>query len=60
MPRDYNLSKGENFILVLHNIVRRLAISDIKSLQLDSTNTIVEQVPITIDQRIDLRIKRIQ
>jgi KUP system potassium uptake protein len=60
MPRDYNLTSWENFILALNNIVRRLAISDIKTLQLDSTNTIVEQVPITIDQPVDLRISRIQ
>ena len=60
MPRDYNLSSAENFILALHNIVRRLAITDIKTLQLDSTNTIIEQVPITIDQPVVLKIKRIQ
>jgi KUP system potassium uptake protein len=60
MPRDFNLSSWENFILALHNVVRRLAISDIRALQLDSTNTIVEQVPIRIDQSIKLRIKRIQ
>jgi KUP system potassium uptake protein len=60
MPRDYNLSSAENFILALHNIVRRLAITDIKSLQLDSTNTIIEQVPITIDQPVALKINRIQ
>jgi len=60
MPRDYNLTSWENFILILNNIVRRLAISDIKTLQLDSTNTIVEQVPITIDRPVNLRINRIQ
>jgi KUP system potassium uptake protein len=59
MPRDYKLSSWENFILTLNNIARRLSINDIKALQLDSTNTIVEQVPITIDQEIDLRIRRI-
>lgn len=59
MPRDYNLSSRENFILILNNIVRRLAISDIKALHLDSTNTIVEQVPITIDQPVNVRINRI-
>jgi KUP system potassium uptake protein len=60
MPRDYNLTSWENFILAINNLVRRLALSDIKTLQLDSTNTIIEQVPITIDQPVKMRINRIQ
>lgn len=59
MPRDYKLSTSENFTLSLHNISRMVGISDIKALQLDSSNTIEEQVPITIDQPVQTRIKRI-
>ena len=59
MLRDFKLPTMENIILVLHSLARRLSITDVKALQLDSTNTIVEQVPITTDQSIDLRIKRI-
>jgi hypothetical protein len=59
MPRDYKLSTVENFTLALHNISRMVGISDIKALQLDSANTIEEQVPITIDQPVQTRIKRI-
>jgi len=58
MSRDISLSAWDNFILTLHNIVRRLAISDIRSLNLDSTNTIEEQVPILIDQPVAKRIIR--
>lgn len=60
MPRDYKLSNLENFTLTLHGLSRWFCISDIKALQLDPTNTIEEQVPITIDQPIGLRIKRVQ
>jgi KUP system potassium uptake protein len=60
MPRDYKLSNIENFTLTLHSISRLFCISDIKALQLDPTNTIEEQVPITIDQPIGQRIKRVQ
>jgi len=60
MSRDVNLSNWENFILALNSFVKQLSISDIRTLNLDSTNTIVEQVPISIDQQIRLRIKRIQ
>jgi KUP system potassium uptake protein len=60
MLRDYKLSSAENFTLTLHSFSRLFCISDIKALQLDGTNTIEEQVPISIDQPIGLRIKRTQ
>jgi len=60
MPRDYKLSSIENLTLSLHSVSRLLCISDVKALELDSSNTIEEQVPITIDQPIYFRIKRIQ
>ncbi len=59
MIRDYKLSKWENFILALSNIARRLSISEIKAFQLDQTNTVVEQVPIIIEQPVSQRINRI-
>jgi KUP system potassium uptake protein len=59
MPRDYELSGVENFTLALHGMSRMLCISDVKALQLDSSNTIEEQVPITIDQPLAKRISRI-
>lgn len=60
MSKDFSLSNRENFILALNSIVRRLSISGIKTFNLDSTNTIVEQVPIVIDQPLPERIKRIE
>ena len=57
MPRDYKLSNLENFTLALHSISRLVCISDIKALQLDSSNTIEEQVPITIDQPVEFQDK---
>ncbi|MBA4322479.1 MAG: potassium transporter Kup, partial [Odoribacter sp.] len=60
LSRDYKLTTWENFVVSLNNIARKFSISDIKALQLDPTKTIVEQVPITVDQHIDLRISRIQ
>ena len=59
MPRDYTLSNWENFTLTLNSLLRKFCISDIRTLHLDSTNTIIEQVPITIDQPVPYRIKRI-
>ncbi len=59
MIRDFKLSRWENFILTLNSISRKLSISDVRSLQLDSTNTVMEQVPIIIDQPVTRRINRI-
>jgi KUP system potassium uptake protein len=60
MSRDFTLSNWENFILSINYLVRKLSITDIRTLNLDSTNTIIEQVPITIDQPVALRIRRIE
>ena len=59
MTRDVSLSTLENFILYLNSFVRKLSIPDIRTLNLDPTNTIVEQVPIIIDQPIEKRIERL-
>jgi KUP system potassium uptake protein len=59
MSRDNTLSTWENFVLALNSLVRKLSITDIRTMNLDSTNTIIEQVPITIDQPVANRIKRI-
>lgn len=59
MPRDMRLSNWEKVTLALNSVAKYLSINDIKALKLDSTSTIVEQVPITIDQPADQRINRI-
>lgn len=60
MSRDLTLTNWENFILTLNSFARRLSITDIRALHLDSTNTVIEQVPILIDQPVDKRIKRMK
>ncbi len=59
MSRDNKLSTMENFLLSLNFLVRKLSLTDIRTMNLDSTNTIIEQVPILIDQTVQFRIKRI-
>lgn len=60
MSRDLTLSTWENLILSLNGLIRKLSTTDIRTLNLDSTNTIIEQVPIIIDQPVPYRIKRVQ
>jgi len=59
MIRDFKLTNIENFILAIRGIARNLSIPEEKALQLDPTCTIVEKVPIVIDQPVDKRIERI-
>jgi KUP system potassium uptake protein len=58
MPRDNPLSSMDNLILELHNLSRKLSLSDVKALQLDSTITIEESVPISVVKPADTRIRR--
>ncbi len=58
MTSDYKLSNLNNITLILHRISRLLCISDVTAFQLDSTNTIEEQVPISINQPVGERIHR--
>lgn len=59
MLRDFRLSGTENFILAIHGLEKHLSIPDVKALQLDSANTIVEQVPIVLKRPIEKRIKQV-
>lgn len=58
MTRDYELSPREKFVMILHSFLRKLGITDVKALGLDSSSVIEEKVPITIERPIDRRIER--
>jgi len=60
MLRDNKLSALENFILSLHGLTRWLDITDERALHLDLTNTIVEKIPVTLEQPPGQRITRIK
>jgi len=58
MLRDFKLSKTDNFILAIRNIARHLSIPEERALHLDPASTIVEKVPIIINQPVARRINR--
>ena len=60
MLRDFELTNTENFILTLHRLIQRISIPEVRALELDSTNTIVEQVPILINQPLAKRITSVK
>jgi KUP system potassium uptake protein len=57
MLRDYKLTKTENLILTIRSFVQKISIPEERALQLDSTCTIVEQIPIIVNQPVETRIK---
>jgi KUP system potassium uptake protein len=60
MLQDFKLSKTDNFILSLRSIVRHISIPEVRALQLDSSNTIVEFVPIIVNRAIERRIRAVK
>jgi KUP system potassium uptake protein len=60
MLSDIKLSNTENFILTLHRLIQHISISEVRALELDSTNTIVEQVPIILTQPVQKRITEVK
>ena len=60
MLRDYKLTNIENFILAIQNLARHLSLPEERALHLDSSNTIVEKVPIIINQPVARRIERLK
>jgi len=60
MLHDFKLSKTENFILSLRSLVKYISIPEVRALQLDASNTIVEQVPIIVNRPVDKRINQIK
>jgi KUP system potassium uptake protein len=60
MLRDFKLTKTESFILTIHRLIDHLSIPEARALELDTTNTVVEQVPIIINQPVGNRIKAVK
>jgi len=56
MLRDFKLTTTENFILSLRSLVRHISIPEVRALQLDTSNTVVEKVPIIIQKPVEKRI----
>ena len=61
--RIYNFDLGSRFkeriTMTLYNIIKYLGISDIKSYGLDTSNVMVESVPLLLKQEYKAKIKRI-
>ncbi len=58
--KDFRLSNTETFIMTLHRLIDHLSIPEVKALELDITNTMVEQVPINVNHPVEKRISAIK
>ncbi len=58
MSPNNKLTAWETLTMGLHDITRRISITDVKALGLDTSNVIEEKVPIEIDQPLTQRIRR--
>jgi KUP system potassium uptake protein len=60
MLNDIKLTNTENFVLTLHRLIQHISIPEVRALELDSTNTVVEQVPIVLKQSVAKRISAVK
>ena len=60
LTNDYKLPPRQSFIMGIYNFIRRVCLTDVKALGLDSSCVIEEKVPIIIEQNLKERIVRIQ
>jgi KUP system potassium uptake protein len=56
---DFKLPWRQSFIMGVYNFIRKVCLTDVKALGLDSSRLIEEKVPILIEQELKSRIARI-
>ncbi|HEX2934586.1 MAG TPA: KUP/HAK/KT family potassium transporter [Bacteroidales bacterium] len=56
---DYEFTAYQKFILNMYDLIKRMAITEAKALGLDTSNCLVEKVPLTTDSQIKKRMVRV-
>ena len=51
---------GEKVSLIIYNIIKHLGISDLKAYNLETSNVLVESVPLIVDTSCKLKIERVE
>jgi KUP system potassium uptake protein len=54
---DFDFPPFDQFIMNIYNVLKRIGISDVKAFGLDSSNTVVELVPLESEEIINLSKK---
>lgn len=55
---DFDFKPSEQFIMDLYDLIKKLAITDVKSFGLDTSNIYIEKVPLMIDQEQQMHLIR--
>jgi hypothetical protein len=56
---DLELTAHQKFVLNFYNIFKRIAIPEEKALSLDTSNVLVEKVPLSTEQHAKRKLKRV-
>lgn len=56
---DYEFTAYQKFILSMYDLIKRMAITEAKALGLDTSNCLVEKVPLTTDSQLKKRMVRV-
>jgi KUP system potassium uptake protein len=56
---DYDYTAYQKFVILLNKFFRKMGINDVQALGLDTSNVLIEKVPIAMDHQGRNRIHRI-
>ena len=56
---DFDFRPIDQFIMAIHNLIKQVAITNVKAYGLDTSNVTIEKVPLMVDPPIKVRPKRV-
>ena len=56
---DFDFSPFDQFIMDIYSILKRIGITDVKAYGLDTSNVLVEKVPLVVEREEPPKLKRI-
>ncbi len=55
---DFDFAPFKQFVMDMYSFIKKFGISEVRSLGLDTSNVLIEQVPLIIDQKINAELVR--
>jgi KUP system potassium uptake protein len=55
---DFDFAPFKQFVMDIYSLIKKFGISEVRSLGLDTSNVIIEQVPLIINQKINAELVR--
>jgi KUP system potassium uptake protein len=57
---DYDFSAHQKFIMNMYEVIKKMSITEARSLGLDTSNCLIEKVPLLVDQQTKMKLVRVQ